>query len=106
MVIQTNKKASFKRGSTGSWASGAGVSKPISKRLHQRLNIASTPALKNTHFKVGSWNVGTMKGRSGEVVETLQRREVDLCCVQEVRFAGKGARMIEGKESFLQADLE
>ena len=99
MAIQTNK-ASFKRGSTGSWASGAGVSKPISKRLHQRLNIASTPALKNTHFKVGSWNVGTMKGRSGEVVETLQRREVDLCCVQEVRFAGKGARMIEGKEGF------
>ena len=33
-------------------------------------------------------------------VETLQRREVDVGCVQEVRFSGKGARPIEGKEGF------
>lgn len=100
MMIQ-NKQASFKRrGSKGSWASGAGVSKPSSKRLHQNLKVSDSKALKNTHFRVGSWNVGSLKGRAGEVVETLQRRRVDVCCVSEVRFSGKGARMIEGKEGF------
>ena len=44
--------------------------------------------------------MGSPKGRVGEVVETLQRREVDVCCVQEVRFSGKGTRMIEGKQGF------
>ena len=77
--------------------SGAGMSKPISKQLHQKREKRDTPsplARMNTNFRVGSWNVGTIKGRSGEVVETLQRRNIDLCCLQEVRFAGKGCRMI------------
>ena len=50
-------------------------------------------------FKVGSLNVGTMRGRSGEVVETLTRRKIDICCVQEVRWRGASARMITGKDS-------
>ena len=40
-----------------------------------------------------------MKGRSLEVVETLERRNIDICCVQETRFRGKSARLFEGKES-------
>ena len=47
---------------------------------------------------IASWNVGTMKRRSLEVVETLERRNVDICCVQEVRFRGKQSRLFEGKE--------
>ena len=35
------------------------------------------------HIRIASWNVGTMKGRSLEVVETLERRNIDICCVQE-----------------------
>ena len=55
--------------------------------------------MKNTRLKVGSWNVWSLKGRADDAVETLQRREVDVCCVQ-VRFSRKGATMIEGKEGF------
>ena len=50
-------------------------------------------------LRIASLNVGSMKGRSGEVVETLERRKVDICCVQETRWRGCSARMIQGKES-------
>ena len=50
-------------------------------------------------FRIGSLNVGTLRGRTGEVVETLNRRKIDVCCVQEVRWRGASARIITGKTS-------
>ena len=50
-------------------------------------------------FKIASWNIGTMRGRSSEIVETITRRNIDLCCVQEVRWRGASARRIIGKDS-------
>ena len=50
-------------------------------------------------LKVASWNIGTMRGRSSEIVETITRRNIDLCCVQEVRWRGASARYITGKDS-------
>ena len=50
-------------------------------------------------FRIASLNVGTLRGRSSEVVETMFRRNVDLCCLQEIRWPGASARMIEGKDS-------
>ena len=29
-------------------------------------------------FKITSWNIGTMRGRSSEIVETITRRNIDL----------------------------
>ena len=40
------------------------------------------------NFRVGTLNVNTLKGRVCEMVETLSRRKVDLCCVQETRYPG------------------
>jgi len=40
------------------------------------------------------WNIGTMSGRSAEVVETSHRRKIDVCCVQETRWTGAGARVM------------
>ena len=55
-----------------------------------------------TKFRAATWNVGTLKSRSVEVVETLSRRRVDLCGVQEHRWAGSLAanqtRLIKGKD--------
>ena len=36
-------------------------------------------------IRLATWNVGSLTGRSGEVVEVLYRRRIDICCVQEVR---------------------
>ena len=50
-------------------------------------------------FRIGTVNVNTLRRRVCEVVETLARRRIDVCCVQETRYHGKGCRTIKGKES-------
>jgi hypothetical protein len=49
--------------------------------------------------RVGTANVGTMRGRSGEVVDMADRRCLDFCCLQETRWKSSGARTI-GKYKF------
>ena len=51
------------------------------------------------NFRIASLNVGTLRGRADEVVETMSRRKVDLCCLQETRWRGGSARMLKGKDS-------
>ena len=50
-------------------------------------------------FRVGTLNVGTKKGKTSEVVETMSRRRVDLCCLQETRWKLAGVKQIVGKDS-------
>ena len=40
-----------------------------------------------------------MRGRAGEVVKTLTRRKVVVCCVQEIRWRGTSTRLIKGKHN-------
>ena len=39
-------------------------------------------------------NVGSLCGRKTEVCEELTKRKVDICCIQEVRWKGQGARFV------------
>ena len=39
-------------------------------------------------------NVGSLCGRKTEVCEELRKRRVDVCCIQEVRWKGEGARFV------------
>ena len=52
-------------------------------------------------LRVGTLNVGTMRGKASEVVETVSRRGVDLCCLQETRWKKDGLKQIHvvGKDS-------
>ena len=50
-------------------------------------------------FRVGTLNVNTLRGRVCEVVETLSRRKVDVCCIQETRYHGGNCRTIKGKDT-------
>jgi len=43
-------------------------------------------------FWVGIWNVDSLTGRAGELVETLADREVDVECIQEMRWRGSGSK--------------
>ena len=45
-------------------------------------------------MRVGTWNVGSMNGRGTEVCEELRKRWIDVCCLQEVRWRGQGARFM------------
>jgi len=44
-------------------------------------------------FRVGTWNIDSLTGRSGELVEALVERQMDVACVQEVRWRGSGFRL-------------
>ena len=50
-------------------------------------------------LRVGTWNVESMKGRASEVVEAITRRKVDICCLTETRWKGKGTKWINGRNS-------
>ena len=43
-------------------------------------------------FRVGTWNVDSLTGRSGKLVEALAERRMDVACVQETRWRGSGCR--------------
>ena len=47
-------------------------------------------------LKVGTLNVGTMTGMGRELADMLERRKVDILCVQETRWKGSKARNIGG----------
>ena len=44
-------------------------------------------------MRVRTWKIGSMSGK-GEVCEELRKRMMDVCCLQEVRRRGQGARML------------
>ena len=48
---------------------------------------------------MGTLNVNTLRGRVCEVVETLSRRKVDVCCIQETRYRGCNCRILKGKDT-------
>ncbi|KAK6764155.1 hypothetical protein RB195_024470 [Necator americanus] len=37
-------------------------------------------------YPVATLNVGTLIGRSREMADSLRKRRVDICCVQEIRW--------------------
>ena len=47
--------------------------------------------------RLSTWNVGSLSGRGSEVCEELRKRRVDVCCLQEVRWRGQGARFLGAK---------
>ena len=44
-------------------------------------------------------HVHTLRSTSREVAETVSRKGIDLCCLEEVRWCGVSAHMIVGKDS-------
>ena len=45
-------------------------------------------------IRFGTWNIGTLNKKGLETCEDLWKRNVDLCCLQEVRWRGCGATPI------------
>ena len=45
-------------------------------------------------IRLGTWNIGTLNWICLEICDELWKRNVDLCCLQEVRWRGCGAGLI------------
>ena len=59
--------------------------------------VAEEKIEKRLGVRFGNWNVGSISGRT-KVCEKLRKRKVDVCCLQEVRWRGEGARFIGSRE--------
>jgi hypothetical protein len=55
------------------------------------------PCQDSVRVRVGTVNVGTMSRRAEEVADVAARRRLDFCCLQETRWKGGSARMLEGR---------
>ncbi|KAK3559119.1 hypothetical protein QTP86_004099 [Hemibagrus guttatus] len=49
---------------------------------------------KSVGLRIGTLNVGTMTGKGRELADVMERRKVDILCVQETRWKGSKARSI------------
>jgi len=45
---------------------------------------------KGWKFRDGTWNVDSLTGRAGELIEALVDREADVACIQETQWRGSG----------------
>ena len=48
-------------------------------------------------IRVGTLNIGTMTGRGRELEDIMERRNVDILCLQETKWKGSKARNIGGR---------
>lgn len=56
---------------------------------------------KRVELRVRTLNVETVRGKARELLEMMQRRKVDILCVQETRWKGSKARSLgEGFKLF------
>ena len=56
-------------------------------------------------MRIGTLNVGSMTGRSGEVARMMVERRVNVLCVQETRWRGAKARPLgEGVKLFYSGE--
>ena len=45
---------------------------------------------------LASWNIGSLTGKSIELVKSLSRRKISIACVLETKWVGAEAREIDG----------
>jgi len=48
------------------------------------------------NVRVGSWNIGSLMGKSIELVKILKKRNINIAYVQETRWVGSKARDVDG----------
>ncbi|ESN99426.1 hypothetical protein HELRODRAFT_162974 [Helobdella robusta] len=52
-------------------------------------------------LRLGTLNVGSLTGRSMEIAEMLERRRIDISCIQETRWKSNGVcHVISDKEKY------
>ncbi|KAI5623886.1 hypothetical protein C0J50_16567 [Silurus asotus] len=83
-----------RQGTSGNWATvGRRRRRRGGRRLQRR---QGKEQCRRVEIRVGTLNVGTMTGKGREVADMMERRKVDMLCVQETKWKGSKARNIGG----------
>ncbi|KAK3553754.1 hypothetical protein QTP70_009191 [Hemibagrus guttatus] len=78
------------QGAGGNWAT-VGRRSRGGRRVHRQREKRK---VKSVGLRTGTLNVGTMTGKGRELADMMERRKVDILCVQETRWKGSKARSI------------
>ncbi|KAK3516182.1 hypothetical protein QTP70_005686 [Hemibagrus guttatus] len=78
------------QGAGGNWAT-VGRRSRGGRRVHRQREKRKG---KSVGLRIGTLNVGTMTGKGRELADVMERRKVDILCVQETRRKGSKARSI------------
>ncbi|KAK3522454.1 hypothetical protein QTP86_011000 [Hemibagrus guttatus] len=79
------------QGAGGNWAT-VGRRSRGGRRVHRQREKRKGESV---GLRIGTLNVGTMTGKGRELADMMERRKVDILCVQETRWKGSKARSIE-----------
>ncbi|KAK3570432.1 hypothetical protein QTP86_019316 [Hemibagrus guttatus] len=78
------------QGGGGNWAT-VGRRSRGGRRVHRQREKRKG---KSVGLRIGTLNVGTMTGKGRELADVMERRKVDILCVQETSWKGSKARSI------------
>ncbi|KAK3506225.1 hypothetical protein QTP70_002928 [Hemibagrus guttatus] len=78
------------QGAGGNWAT-VGRRSRGGRRVHRQREKRKG---KSVGLRIRTLNVGTMTGKGRELADVMERRKVDILCVQETRWKGGKARSI------------
>ncbi|KAK3574862.1 hypothetical protein QTP86_018329 [Hemibagrus guttatus] len=78
------------QGAGGNWAT-VGRRSRGGRRVHRQREKRKG---KSVGLRIGTLNIGTMTGKGRELAEMMEKRKVDILCVQETRWKGSKARSI------------
>ncbi|CAH9115852.1 unnamed protein product [Cuscuta epithymum] len=89
-----DKNAKVARSSPGSGASSHCPRMMSNMHGHGGIRGGAKNIRWSARLRFGTWNVGSLTGRSSEVVEVMRRRNISIMCVQETKWVGEKAREI------------
>jgi len=61
--------------------------------LHERVRVKKL--VHKNRIRFGTWNIGTLTGKSMEVVDTMIRRRINFMCLQETKWVEKKAKELD-----------
>ena len=95
--LPTTASGVAQQGTCGNYATAKHSENRSRKRGGKQLK-KQREAWKGRHslIRVGTLNIGTMNGRGRELADMMERRNVDILCLQETKWKGSKARNIGG----------
>ena len=64
-------------------------------RRGRATKLGQKGGVQESRMRLGTWNIGTLKGKSMEVVEIMVRRRINIMCLQETKWVGLKAKDLE-----------
>ena len=64
-------------------------------RVNKLVHKGKGKGRSDKRLRFGTWNIGTLTGKSMEVVDTMTRRKINIMCLQETKWVGAKARELD-----------